>query len=147
MYLAVVVDVFSRRLVGWAMRSTLQTTVVLEALEMAAAQRRPVAVIHHSDQGSRYAALAFGQRGQTLGGRPSMGSRGDAYDNAMAESFFATLEGELLAKHRCASHVDARLAIFRYIEGWYNPHRRHSALGNRSPVHFEAHPHGTPTPA
>lgn len=147
LYLAVVVDVFSRRVVGWAMRSTLQTTVVLEALEMAAAMRCPESVIHHSDQGSQYAALAFGQRCQTLGVRPSMGSRGDAYDNAMAESFFATLEVELLAKHRFASHVEARLAIFRYIEGWYNPHRRHSALGNRSPLRFEELQQRTPTAA
>jgi putative transposase len=147
LYLAVVVDVFSRRVVGWAMRSTLQTTVVLEALEMAAAMRRPESVIHHWDQGSQYAALAFGQRCQTLGVRPSMGSRGDAYDNAMAESFFATLEVELLAKHRFTSHVEARLAIFRYIEGWYNPHRRHSALGNRSPLRFEALQHHAPTAA
>jgi putative transposase len=147
LYLAVVVDVFSRRVVGWAMRTTLQTTVVLDALEMATAQRRPDAVIHHSDQGSQYAALAFGQRCRMLGVRPSMGSRGDAYDNAMAESFFATLEVELLAKHRFASQVEARLAIFRYIEGWYNPHRRHSALGNRSPLRFEALQQSAPTAA
>ena len=144
LYLAVVVDVFSRRVVGWAMRASLHTTVVLEALEMAATQRRPHAVIHHSDQGSQYAAFTFGQRCQTLGVRPSMGSRGDAYDNAMAESFFATLECELLAKHRFQSHVEARLAIFRYIEGWYNPHRRHSALGQRSPITFERQHAPTP---
>ena len=137
LYLAVVLDVFSRRVVGWAMRTTLHTTVVLDALEMAAAQRRPDAVIHHSDQGSQYGALAFGQRCKLLGVRPSMGSRGDAYDNAMAESFFATLECELLARHRFATPVEARLGVFRYIEGWYNPHRRHSGLGQRSPIAFE----------
>jgi putative transposase len=137
LYLAVVLDTFSRRVVGWAMSSSLHTAVVLEALQMAAAQRRPAGVIHHSDQGSQYGALAFGQRCKALGVRPSMGSRGDAYDNAMAESFFATLECELLARRRFASHAEARLAIFRYVEGWYNPHRRHSALGQRSPLAFE----------
>lgn len=137
LYLAVVLDAFSRRIVGWAMSSTLHTAVVLDALQMAATQRRPAGVIHHSDQGSQYGALAFGHRCKTLGVRPSMGSRGDAYDNAMAESFFATLECELLARRRFATHAEARLAIFRYVEGWYNPHRRHSALGHRSPITYE----------
>jgi len=137
LYLAVVLDAFSRRVIGWAMRDTLHTTVVLDALDMAAAQRRVSDVIHHSDQGSQYRAFAFGQRCRTLGVRPSMGSRGDAYDNAMVESFFSTLECECLARHRFASHTEARLALFRYIEGWYNPHRRHSALGHRSPLAFE----------
>ena len=137
LYLAVVLDAFSRRIVGWAMSSTLHTAVVLDALQMAAAQRRPAGVIHHSDQGSQYGALAFGQRCKALGVRPSMGSRGDAYDNAMAESFFATLECELLARRRFASHAEARVAIFRYVEGWYNPHRRHSALGHQSPITYE----------
>lgn len=137
LYLAVVLDAFSRRVVGWAMGTTLKATLVLDALQMAATQRRPTSVIHHSDQGSQYGALAFGQRCKTLGVRPSMGSRGDAYDNAMAESFFATLEAELLARYRFASQAEARLALFRYIEGWYNPHRRHSALGHRSPISYE----------
>lgn len=137
LYLAIVLDVFSRRVIGWAMRDTLHTTVVLDALDMAAMQRRATDVVHHSDQGSQYSAFAFGQRCKTLGVRPSMGSRGDAYDNAMAESFFSTLECECLAKHRFASHTDARMVLFRYIEGWYNPHRRHSALGQRSPLAFE----------
>ncbi len=137
LYLAVVLDVFSRRVIGWAMRNTLHSTVVLDALDIAAMQRRPQDVIHHSDQGSQYSAYAFGQRCQTLGVRPSMGSRGDAYDNAMAESFFSTLECECLAKYRFPSHTEARLILFRYIEGWYNPHRRHSALGHRSPMAFE----------
>lgn len=137
LYLAVVLDAFSRRVVGWAMSGSLKTDVVLDALQMAATQRRPAGVIHHSDQGSQYGALAFGQRCKELDVRPSMGSRGDAYDNAMAESFFATLECELLARRRFTSHVEARVALFRYIEGWYNPHRRHSALGQRSPLTFE----------
>ncbi len=137
LYLAVVLDVFSRRIVGWSMRDTLHTTVVLDVLDMAATQRRATQVIHHSDQGSQYGSFAFGQRCQLLGVRPSMGSRGDAYDNAMAESFFSTLECECLAKHRFTSQAHARLILFRYIEGWYNPHRRHSALGHRSPLAFE----------
>ncbi|GJG88101.1 transposase [Gemmatimonadetes bacterium T265] len=137
LYLAVVLDAFSRRVVGWAMSSTLHTAVVLDALQMAATQRRPAGVIHHSDQGSQYGALAFGQRCKALGVRPSMGSRGDAYDNAMAEAFFATLECELLARRRFATHAEARLAIFRYVEGSYNPHRRHSALDHQSPLAFE----------
>jgi putative transposase len=137
LYLAVVLDVFSWRVIGWAMRDTLHSTVVVDALDMAAMQRRPHEVIHHSDQGSQYSAYAYGQRCQTLGVRPSMGSRGDAYDNAMAESFFSTLECECLAKHRFSSHMEARLILFRYIEGWYNPHRRRSALGHRSPMAFE----------
>lgn len=137
LYLAVVLDVFSRRIVGWCMRDTLHASIVLDALNMAATQRRATDVIHHSDQGSQYRAFAFGQRCKLLGVRPSMGSRGDAYDNAMAESFFATLEVECLARHRFATHTEARLTLFRYIEGWYNPHRRHSALGQRSPLAFE----------
>ena len=137
LYLAIVLDVFSRRIVGWAMRDTLHTTVVVEALDMAATQRRAIDVVHHSNQGSQYGSFAFGQRCQLLGGRPSMGSRGDAYVNAMAESFFSTLECECLAKHRFISHAHARLVLFRYIEGWSNPHRRHSALGQRSPLAFE----------
>ena len=137
LYLAVVLDVFSRRIVGWCMRDTLHARLVLDALDMAATQRRATDVVHHSDQGSQYRAFAFGQRCKLLGVRPSMGSRGDAYDNAMAESFFATLEVECLAKHRFATHTEARLTVFRYIEGWYNPHRRHSALGQRSPLAFE----------
>ena len=137
LYLAIVLDVFSRRIVGWAMDGRMQTALVLDALKMAAAQRRPTAVIHHSDQGSQYRAIAFGHRCEVLGVRPSMGSRGDAYDNAMAERFFSTLEAELLAKHRFESPGEAQLKVFRYIEGWYNPRRRHSALEQRSPHHFE----------
>jgi putative transposase len=132
-----VLDVFSRRVVGWAMRTDLRVQGVLDALAMATRQRRPQAVIHHSDQGCQYTSLAFGQRCRELGVRPSMGTVGDAYDNAMAESFFATLECELLDRRRFATQAEARLAVFAYIEGRYNPYRRHSALGHRSPVSFE----------
>jgi putative transposase len=137
LYLAVVLDAFSRRIVGWAMATHLKTQLVLDALNMASTQRRPQGVIHHSDHGCQYTALAFGQRCQEMGVRPSHGTVGDAYDNAMAESFFATLECELLDRRRFATQAEARLAIFRFIEGWYNPHRRHSALGQRSPITFE----------
>jgi putative transposase len=137
LYLAMVLDAFSRRIVGWAMAGHLQTRLVLDALDMALTQRRPRGVIHHSDHGCQYTALAFGQRCHEMGVRPSHGTIGDAYDNALAESFFATLECELLDRHRFPTQAEARLAIFRYIEGWYNPHRRHSALGQRSPVNYE----------
>jgi putative transposase len=137
LYLAIVLDAFSRRIVGWAMATHLKTELVLNALEMALAQRRPDEVTHHSDHGSQYTSLAFGKRCGEMGVRPSMGSVGDAYDNAMAESFFATLECELLNRRRFRTQVEARHAIFRFIEGWYNPHRRHSSLGNISPVSYE----------
>ena len=101
-------------------------------------QRRPGDVIHHSDQGSQYTSLAFGKRCQEAGVRPSMGSVGDAYDNAMCESFFATLECEWLDCRRFASQAEAKMACFSFIEGWYNPVRLHSALGYRSPIAYEA---------
>ncbi len=137
LFLAVVLDAYSRRIVGWAMATHLKTDLVLDALNMALGQRKPHGVIHHSDQGSQYTSLAFGHRCDTMGVRPSRGSVGDAYDNAMAESFFATLECELLARRRFHTQAEARVAVFRYIEGWYNPHRRHSALGQRSPISYE----------
>jgi putative transposase len=137
LFLAIVLDAFSRRIVGWAMATHLKTELVLDALEMALTQRSPDGVIHHSDRGCQYTSLAFGKRCGEIGVRPSMGSVGDAYDNAMAESFFATLECELLNRRRFKTQVEARHAIFRFIEGWYNPHRRHSSLGNISPVSYE----------
>jgi putative transposase len=136
LYLAVVLDAWSRRVVGWAMATHLRTELVLDALNMAFTQRRPTAVIHHSDQGCQYTSIAFGQRCREMGVRPSMGSVGDAYDNALCESFFATLECELLDRTRFKSQVDA-LAVFEFIEGWYNPHRRHSALDYLSPINYE----------
>jgi len=137
LYLAVVLDTFSRRIVGWAMATHLRTELVLEALNMALGQRRPAAVIHHSDQGSQYTALAFGQRCKEAGVRPSMGSVGDCFDNAMCESFFATLECELLEPRHFKTQIEARMAIFEFIEGWYNPRRRHSAIGYLSPLDYE----------
>ncbi len=137
LYLAIVLDVWSRRVVGWAMEPHLKTELVLSALNMALAQRRPEAVIHHSDRGCQYTSYAFGKRCRQADVMPSMGSIGDAYDNAMAESFFATLEREVLSRRRFQSQADARLAVFQWLEGWYNPHRRHSALGYRSPINYE----------
>ena len=137
LYLAVVLDAFSRRVVGWSMANHLRTQLVLDALDMALWQRRPDGVIHHSDQGSQYTSLAFGKRCRDAGVRPSTGSVGDCYDNAMCESFFATLECELLERRRFRSHAEARMAVFEFIEGWYNPRRRHSAIGYQSPVNYE----------
>jgi putative transposase len=137
LYLAVVIDAWSRRVVGWAMATHLRTELVLDALDMALARRRPSDVIHHSDQGCQYTSLAFGMRCREAGVRPSMGSVGDAYDNAMCESFFATLECELLDRRRFKDQVEARMAVFDFIEGWYNPHRRHSSLDYLSPTNYE----------
>lgn len=137
LYLAVVLDVWSRRIVGWAMATHLRTTLVLGALEMAVRQRQPRGVIHHSDQGSQYTSLEFGRRCREAGVRPSMGSVGDCYDNAMCESFFATLECELLQRVTLHTPAEGQLTVFDFIEGWYNPTRRHSALDYRSPAEFE----------
>jgi putative transposase len=137
LYLAVVVDAWSRRVVGWAMANHLRTELVNDALEMAVRQRRPKGVIHHSDQGSQYTSLAFGKRCREANVRPSMGSVGDCYDNALCESFFATLECELLDRRRFGSREEAGRAVFEFIEGWYNPHRRHSSIGYASPVRYE----------
>jgi putative transposase len=137
LYLAIVLDVFSRKVVGWAMQTTLHTELMLAAIDMAITIRRPQRVIHHSDHGCQYTSYAFGKRCQEAGIMPSMGTVGDAYDNAMAESFFATLEREVLSRRRFKSQAEAKMAIFDWLEGWYNPHRRHSALGYRSPVNYE----------
>ena len=143
LYLAVVLDAYSRRIVGWSMATTLATQLVLDALDMALMTRRPHDVIHHSDQGSQYTSIAFGHRCRDAGVRPSMGSVGDAYDNAMCESFFATLECELLARHRFTTQAEARSAVFDFIEGFYNPRRRHSSIGYLSPMEFERRRHTT----
>ena len=139
LFLAVVVDAFSRRVVGWAMANHMRTALVLDALNMALAQRQPdEAVIHHSDQGTQYTSIAFGKRCRAMNVRPSMGSVGDCYDNAMCESFFATLECELIERCTFRTQAEARMAIFEYIEGWYNLHRRHSSLGYLSPQAYES---------
>jgi putative transposase len=137
LYLAVVLDVYSRKVVGWAMENHLRTELVLAAIDMAITMRRPRSVIHHSDHGCQYTSYAFGKRCREAGVMPSMGTVGDAYDNAMAESFFATLEREVLSRRRFKTQAEAKMAIFDWLEGWYNPHRRHSSLGYRSPVNYE----------
>jgi len=141
LYLAVVLDAYSRKVVGWEMAGHLRSELVLEALDMAAEQRSPDETIHHSDQGSQYTAIAFGERCKTEGVRPSMGSRGDCYDNAMCESFFATLECELIEREAFDTKSEARLSVFEFIEGWYNPDRLHSSIGYQSPNRYEKEYH------
>ncbi len=136
-YLATVLDVWSRRVVGWSIGERMTADLVTAALDMALEQRKPADVVHHSDLGSQQTSVEFGSRCRTMGVRPSMGTVGDAYDNAMAESFFASLECELLDRTTFKTKTEARLAVFTYIEGWYNPRRRHSALDYRSPANFE----------
>jgi putative transposase len=138
LYLSIVLDACSRKVVGWAMENYyLKTELVLAAINMALAQRRPEGVIHHSDHGCQYTSFAFGKRCREMGVMPSVGSVGDAYDNAMAESFFASLECELLDRRCFHTQAQAKLAVFEWIEGWYNVRRRHSSIGYRSPVTFE----------
>ncbi len=142
LYLAVVLDAFSRRVVGWATADHLRTALVLEALDMAVAHRRPSAgLIHHSDHGSQYTSLAFGHQLQASGLVASMGTVADCFDNAVAESFFATLKCELLYRRSWPRRQDAQLALFTFIEAWYNPRRRHSTLGFLSPATYEAQYH------
>lgn len=137
LFLAVVLDACTRRIVGWAMASHLRTQLVLDALDMALEQRRPAEVIHHSDHGAQYTSYAFGARCKQADVRPSLGSIGDCYDNAMCESFFATLESEFIERSTFRTHAEAKLALFDFIEGWYNPHRRHQSIGYLSPMNYE----------
>jgi putative transposase len=137
-YLAAVSDAFSRRVVGWSMATHLRAELVTAALDMAIARRAPAAgLIHHSDRGTQYTSVAVGRRLRDAGIVPSMGSIGDCYDNAMAESFFATLEVELIDRSDWATPSEARAAVFEFIEVFYNRIRRHSALGYLSPTQFE----------
>ena len=139
LYLATVLDLASRRVVGWAMRETLDAELAVRALEMAVGTRQPGAgLVHHSDRGSQYASAAYRALLARHGMVASMSRRGDCWDNAVAESFFATLELELIVKSTWRSRDAARLAIFRYIETWYNRKRRHSTLGYVSPAEYEA---------
>jgi putative transposase len=138
LFLAVVMDVYSRRIVGWSMREDLSSELVVDALAMAVARRRPNGqVIHHSDRGSQYASLAFGRTLRESGLAASMGSKGDPYDNAMCESVVSTIKEELLKRRTWKTRDDARLAVFSYIETFYNPRRRHSALDYLSPDEYE----------
>ena len=137
LYLSVVLDAFSRRVVGWTMTGHLRTELVTDVLDMAAKQRNPEGTIHHSDQGCQYTAIAFGERCKAEGVRQSMSSVGDCYDNAVCESFFATLECELIEQETFAGQPEAHHSIFRFIEGWYNPDRLHSTIGYLVPVDYE----------
>jgi putative transposase len=138
LYLAAVQDVFSRRIVGWSMADHMRTELVLDALAMALDHRRPEpGLVHHSDQGSQYVSLAFGQTARAAGIAQSMGSRGDCFDNAVAESFFATLKKELVNRRPWPTKAELRSEIFDYIEIFYNRQRRHGTLGMRSPADFE----------
>jgi putative transposase len=137
-YLSFVLDAYSRRLVGWSMATHLRAELVVDALEMAIWRRKPAkGLIHHSDQGVQYTSLSFGKRLEEAGIVASMGSVGTAYDNAMAESFVATLKIELLYREHWPSREAVRIAIFEYLESFYNRQRLHSALGYMSPVDYE----------
>ena len=147
LYLAVVLDAFSRRIVGWSMATHLRTELVLDALDMAITQRNPTpGLVHHSDHGCQYTSLAFGRRLRETGLVASMGTVGDALDNAVAESFFATLEGELFDRHHWPTRQGLRTAVFDFTEIFYNRQRRHSTLDYHTPVSYEQQ-HLPPAPA
>ncbi len=138
LYLAAVLDLYSRRIVGWAMASHLRTELIVDALEMATTRRRPApGLVHHSDRGTQFTSLAFSRRLRAAGIVPSMGAVGTAYDNAAAESFFGTFKRELVHRTRFATRDQAKAAIFDYIEVFYNRQRRHSTIGDLSPAEFE----------
>jgi transposase InsO family protein len=138
LYLAAVQDAYSRRIVGWSMADHMRSELVVDALFMAVARRRPApGLIHHSDQGSQYVALGFGQAARDAGIAVSMGSKGDAFDNAVAESFFATLKKELVHRRSWPTRRELSSEVFEYIEAFYNRQRRHSTLGMLSPLEFE----------
>ena len=138
LYLAAVQDAYSRLIVGWSMATHMRASLVVDALKMALARRRPdPGLIHHSDQGGQYVSLAFGRAARDAGIAVSMGSRGDAYDNAVAETFFATLKKELVNRRSWPSRLELQSAVFEYIEAFYNRQRRHSTLGMLSPANYE----------
>ncbi len=137
LFLAIVLDVLSRRVVGWAMATHMRAELVVRVLDMAIHNRKPKNVIHHSNQGSQHTSSAFSTRCDSAGVRTSMGSVGDYYGNAMCETFNVILDCELLVKHRFATQRAAALEVFEFIEGFYNPRRRHTSIGNISPMEFE----------
>lgn len=138
LYLVAVQDLYSRRIVGWSMADHMRTELVTDALQMALARRRPEhGLIWHSDQGSLFVSLAFGQQARAAGIAQSMGSRGDCFDNAVAESFFGTLKKELIHRRSWPSKADLRTEVFDYIETFYNRQRRHTSLGQLSPEQYE----------
>ena len=138
LYLAAVQDAYSRQIVGWSMATHMRASLVVDALQMALGRRRPgPGLIHHSDQGSQYVSLAFGRAAHEAGIAISMGSRGDAYDNAVAETFFATLQKKLVNRRSWPSRPELQSAVFEYLEAFYNRQRRHSTLGMVSPAEYE----------
>jgi len=138
LYLAFILDVCSRRVVGWSMATHLRTQLVVDALQMAIARRKPPpGLVHHSERGVQYTSLSFSKRLEEEGFIPSMGRAGSAYDNALTESFVATLKTELLYRASWPTRQTARTAIFEYVEGFYNTRRRHSTLGHLSPAEYE----------
>jgi putative transposase len=138
LYLAAVQDAYSRAIVGWSMADHMRKELVIDALQMAVHRRRPApGLIHHSDQGSQYVSLALGQAARDAGISRSMGSKGDCFDNAVAESFFATLKKELVHRRSWPTRHELTSEIFEYIEAFYNRVRRHSTLGMLAPLQFE----------
>jgi putative transposase len=138
LYLATVMDLYSRRIVGWSLADHLRAEIVVDALEMAVARRRPQAgLVHHSDQGSQYTSLVFTRRCKAVGIDVSMGSRGDCFDNSPHESFHASLKKDLIHRRAWPTKAEARTAVFEYVEAFYNRRRRHSRLRMLSPVDFE----------
>jgi putative transposase len=148
LYLASVMDCYSRRIVGWAIADDLRAELVVDALEMAVARRRPDAgLVHHSDQGSQYTSLVFTRRCRAVGIDVSMGSRGDCFDNAVLESFHATIKKDLIHRRSWPTKAETRTAVFDYIEAFYNRRRRHSTLGMLSPADYETGTLGTDGPS
>ena len=148
LYAGIVLDAFSRRVVGWSTGARPDAALAVDALTMALRQRRPgPGVVHHSDHGAQYTSLAFGRALHAAGMHGSMGRVGSAYDNAVAESFFASLQTELLDRQSWPTRQTLRSGFFSYVEGFYNPHRRHSTLGYLSPAQFERRWHAQASPA
>jgi len=138
LYLAVVIDLFNRGVIGWSMEASLEQKMVLKALSMALQSRRPPeGLLHHSDRGTQYASLDYQEQLKCNGIETSMSRKGNCWDNAVVESFFSTLKAELIAGRTYATREEARADIFEYIEVWYNRQRRHSTLGYLSPLEFE----------
>ena len=141
LYLAAVQDAYSRRIVGWQMADHMRAELVVSALEMAVGQRRPEpGLIHHSDQGSQFVSLGFGHAATKAGISRSLGSKGVCWDNAVAETFFATLKKELIYRHSWPTRRELETAVFDYIEAFYNRRRRHTKLGMLSPIDYENQP-------
>lgn len=138
LYVATILDLYSRRIVGWSMKANMTAELVMDALSMAIWRRgKPKKLLHHSDQGSQYTGAAFQRMLKDLGIECSLSRRGECHDNAVMESFYGSMKTEKLYRETYRTRSEAKAAVFDYIEGFYNPHRRHSTLGNISPAAFE----------